>query len=102
MLTETWLNDSILDNEILGNDYNIFRYDRNLKTSNKKTGGGVLIAINSSLISSKVDLPYIEIEMLCVCVTLKLKRLFLLCVYIPPSSNDCFYKCCSNKLEFRL
>ena len=48
-LTETWLNKSISDFEILPTGYDIYRKDRQ-----SRTGGGVLIAIKSSLCSSQV------------------------------------------------
>ena len=43
-LTETWLNESISDFEILATGYDVYRQDRQ-----NRTGGGVLIAIKSSL-----------------------------------------------------
>lgn len=42
-LTETWLYDSIYDNELNFNNYNIFRFDRNHHTSKYKRGGGVAL-----------------------------------------------------------
>ena len=46
--TETWLDPSIKDSQILPPGYKIFRNDRNLN------GGGVLIAVRDNLISSPV------------------------------------------------
>lgn len=49
ILTETWLCDSILDSELCDASYDIFRSDRNLTLTNKKTGGGSLILVKSAL-----------------------------------------------------
>ena len=56
VFNETWLKKSILDNEVLPDNYKIFRLDRSLKTHQcdptqpkkfKKNGGGVLIGHRS-------------------------------------------------------
>ncbi|XP_055542517.1 uncharacterized protein LOC129728126 [Wyeomyia smithii] len=45
MLTETGLNDSILSPQLFGSAFNVFRYDRSPMNSNKRSFGGVLIAV---------------------------------------------------------
>ena len=47
-LTETWLSESVFDQEILPTNYNIYRKDR------PSRGGGVLIAIKSTISASVV------------------------------------------------
>jgi len=42
-VTETWLNNTVFNNEILPTSYTIYRKDR------ANRGGGVLIAINNSI-----------------------------------------------------
>mgnify|MGYP001550270335 CR=1 FL=1 len=61
-VTETWLNDSILDGEILPSSFCIHRKDR-CNTLPDSRGGGILLAINSSIPSRRRgDLePQIEI-----------------------------------------
>ena len=44
-VTETWLNDNILDSEILSHGYSIYRHDRD----SSKRGGGVLLAVKQSI-----------------------------------------------------
>jgi len=44
ILSETWLNEEFNDNELGFSQYNIFRCDRNINTSNLSRGGGVLCA----------------------------------------------------------
>ena len=47
-VTETWLNESVFDEEISVNSgYNIFRRDRDDGISKKKDGGGVLLGVSS-------------------------------------------------------
>lgn len=47
-LTETWLNNSFYNSEVIDDRYIVFRNDRSPNTSKKKHGGGVLLAIKSS------------------------------------------------------
>lgn len=47
-VTETWLNSSVSNKEILPNEYSIYRIDR----SHGRTGGGVLIAIKHCIFIS--------------------------------------------------
>ena len=83
-LTETWLNQSISDFEIMPTGYDIYRKDRQNRTS-----GGGLIGIKSSLSSSQVcftDLPS-EFEVVMVEIeNLKFKRkIIIMSCYRPPN-----------------
>ena len=51
ILTETWFNGSIQDSEYFSPSSTIHRRDRNSKTP----GGGLIIAVNSSIISSREE-----------------------------------------------
>ena len=59
-ITETWLSDLIFDYEILPTSYTLYRKDR------KSRGGGILIAVDSSVSStlshSPADLEVITIK----------------------------------------
>lgn len=46
IITETWLNESVLDAEILNKNYSIYRRDRCSTSSQKSDGGGVLVAVS--------------------------------------------------------
>lgn len=46
ILTETWLNNGIYDKELFDPRYKVYRRDRDLITSGKSDGGGVLIAVS--------------------------------------------------------
>jgi hypothetical protein len=92
VFTETWLNNSISDAEILCADYVIYRLDRSSANSIKSDGGGVLIAIKrcyeSSLISSlDLDVEFIAVK----CVVNGCKHV-VTCSYIPPSSDSDIYE----------
>ena len=83
-ITETWLTKSILDSEILpSNEFNIFRKDREASR-----GGGVLLAVRSSLFSSiqQIDIPT-DLEFVCCEVTTKNDKFILASCYRPPNSN---------------
>ncbi len=75
-VTETWLNDSIMNNEILSYDYSIYRKDRSSR------GGGVLLAIHNSiptkLIASPSKLEVIAVELINIKCT-------VCTVYLPPN-----------------
>lgn len=49
--TETWLSDSIFDNEIIPTGYSIYRKDRGWR------GGGVMVAVKNSICSAIVSSP---------------------------------------------
>ena len=51
-MTETWLNESIGDAEVLPVGYNVYRKDRL-----NRVGGGTLTAVKDSLCSNQIELP---------------------------------------------
>lgn len=87
-LSETWLNEEVLDSEILPSSlFNIFRKDRNGK------GGGVLIAVLSEIVSKNrpdlvppdtglTDIIVVELNVL------GQSKTALVGVYIPPGSHN--------------
>ena len=90
-LTETWLNNDILDSELTHN-YTIHRCDRNARTSRHKRGGGVLIAVRNELRSAAVHIADSdELEQIVVRVLLPNFELFVCCIYLPPNSNPLLY-----------
>lgn len=44
---ETSWDESVRSEEVFGNNYNVYRDDRNYQWSGKKSGGGVLVAIST-------------------------------------------------------
>lgn len=57
MGTETSWNDSIKNEEIFGSNYNVFRNDRDLVLTQKKSGGRFLVAISSKFNSELIASP---------------------------------------------
>ena len=50
-LVETWLSDSIFDNETIPKGFSVYRKDRHSR------GGGVLVAVSDSITSASVVSP---------------------------------------------
>lgn len=98
LLTETWLNCFISDNEVFCDRYIIYRRDR--LTSER--GGGVMIAVRSTVPSCRINVPNDTCEDLFVSVTVN-NRLFLFgCTYIPPSSpSSVFMDHISNVISLK-
>ena len=79
-ITETWLHENILDNEIIPPGYKIYRRDR------KSRGGGILIAIDESIIS-RIVTSHPTIELLAIEVETT-PKMTVICLYIPPNSSN--------------
>lgn len=102
-LTETWLCDSIHDNELGFSNFNVFRVDRCLLTSNHNRGGGVAICVNRKFISSQLKPPITNVEQVFVEVKINQKeKIFLVVCYIPPGSPSSIYTSFVNSLEWLL
>ncbi|XP_062542084.1 uncharacterized protein LOC134210075 [Armigeres subalbatus] len=87
VLVETWLNDVTLSSQIFGPAYEVFRCDRNSNNSRKSVGGGVLIAVNSSLKSKAVvNTSWDCLEQVWTTIELRDRKLYLCALYIPPLS----------------
>jgi hypothetical protein len=48
-VTETWLKDDVLSTELFSSDYIVFRNDRNFSITFQSRGGGVTLAVRSTL-----------------------------------------------------
>ena len=79
-VTETWLNNTVFNNEILPTSYTIYRKDR------VNRGGGVLVAIHNS-IPSQLCHTSNSIEMISVHLNIR-PKLLLICLYIPPNCTS--------------
>ena len=112
ILTETWLHEGIMNQELNLSNYNIYRKDRfkrNLTSVNAVSDecvrdGGVLIAISKVLKSSSIDVKLLQqdsilSEELYVKVTIGKNKFLLEAVYIPPGSPICVYENHLKKVE---
>ena len=73
----------ILNNEILCDEYTIYKNDYKIKN-----GGGVLIAIKSIFRSEEIQIHNRNnLEFTSVAIKLNDKTLYITCSYIPPNSR---------------
>lgn len=91
MLTETWLNDGITNEELFPPNYVVYRRDRNPNQSNKLRGGGVLIAVECSLESSICIVPENDVEQVWVSIRFGNVENIIAAIYIPPASKAEIY-----------
>lgn len=88
MLTETGLDDSINDLQLFGQNYTVYRCDRNLNNSLKTSFGGVLIAVSNQYASSKIETKNgLHIEQISVTANIRGRKFFMCTVYIPPDRS---------------
>ncbi|KAL4107986.1 hypothetical protein QTP88_018251 [Uroleucon formosanum] len=90
--TETWLYPSISTSELNFSNYTVFRCDRSSLNSSSGRGGGVLIAVKSTLICKVLNVSVKSVEHVFVLINLGPNILILGCVYIPPLSPITFYE----------
>ena len=87
VFTETWLNSCIANNEFIDSRYIVYRKDRNVSTSMKKDGGGVLIAVRNGILSSRVMKWESDCEDLWVTIEIIVngvsKKIAICSVYLP-------------------
>ena len=78
--TESWLSDSIHNNEIFPSTYSIYRHDR------ADGYGGVFVACKSTIISEEISLST-SCEIAACRVLLSSESLILIYAYRPPDNN---------------
>ena len=79
---ETWLDESISDNDVTLPNYQIFRNDRN------RHGVGVAIYCHNDLaIKALPDFSFDGIESVAVELKLCIKSIFIICCYRPPGAT---------------
>ncbi|KAJ8708432.1 hypothetical protein PYW07_010557 [Mythimna separata] len=101
ILTETWLTPEIYDSEFIDQRYSVYRCDRDRTATNKKDGGGVLIAILRTLKPSELSFSlfqhrdlscnHIEHVMVELPSSVNTKRHIVSAAYIPPKTSSLVY-----------
>lgn len=87
-VTESWLKPNVLSSELFGNSYFVFRCDRSILNSNKKHGGGVIIAVKTKFSCERINLVECDkLEIVIVKIVFNQIALFIICVYIPSESS---------------
>lgn len=92
LFTETSLYSDIHDNELGIFNFNIYRTDRSIATSNHERLGGTMIAVRKSLCSMAIESKYKNIESTFVQVISEKDRILFGCVYLPPRSPLSLYE----------
>jgi hypothetical protein len=92
VVSETWLNNNIHNSEVLPTHYEVYRKDR------KDGYGGVLIAVNNTLISQDL-----EIKSDCEIVGTRIKyskntSLIVISVYRPPNNDETYAHAFANTI----
>ena len=86
IITESWLSNKIKNEEIPLHNFDIYRADRNIKTSTKSRGGGILIAVKKCLNSSVIFIGEL-VESLFISFRTNGSSFIIAGVYIPPESD---------------
>ena len=98
MLSETNLSEDVTDSELGMHNYNIFRRDRSMETSQKKSMGGVLIAVHKST-PSKVFPTEAPVEQIYVSAGSVNKPYILGCIYLSTISPLADYLLVSETVD---
>lgn len=93
ILTETWLHSGISDSEYIDSRYQVFRMDRDRLASDRRDGGGVLVAVSRTLCATALTLPACAaplpplVDQLMVQLNIAHRKITICAVYIPPNQN---------------
>lgn len=83
--TETWLDDSVYDDELFSNNYYVYRRDRQSTSLAGKYGGGVLVAVSIKYHSKRMFHFESTGEDLWISVKISTDKVLLIgAIYIPP------------------
>lgn len=91
LVNETWLQGHIGDREIIPDGWTLFRKDRVLVSDDDVVGGGVFILCNSDLKCRILEVDAVvdscKFDIVAVEVDFVVKKLILVCFYLPPKSE---------------
>lgn len=86
-VSESWLNNSISDSEVIDSTFRLFRRDRDSIENQKQRGGGVFIAVKKVLQADLLKVTHLDVEQVFVKIKLDQHDLVVGVVYIPPASE---------------
>ena len=92
-IVESWLGHDVRDQEIAIPNYNIFRHDQN------RHGGGILIYVKDSYITSVLPGATPDLEIITICVQSGNCKACLSLFHRPPSSSSVIFDTFCNYLE---
>ena len=93
MISETWLDSTIILGSNTFYKYDIFRKDRN------KNGGGVLIMCHKSLNAVKLDVVINEVEAIFCEIGSKQNKIILGCIYRSPYYDEFYLNCMTDLID---
>lgn len=99
LLTETWLSSDIANSELFDDRYSVYRKDRDSFTSDKKKGGGVLVAVHKRAASRILLHEFDDLEHIIVKVNEGSLSLLISVVYFPPGSDLASYERFGEDIE---
>lgn len=91
IFSETNLSEDVCDGELGCTNFNVYRKDRSALTSNKISGGGVLVAIHASLRSWMIPTSVVNVEYVLTGVKCGHESILIGGVYIPPGQPASLY-----------
>lgn len=91
-LSETWLQPHVSNSEFISGDYSVLRDDRYVLCTQRKRGGGVLLAANKAVILNEINVDFIReaislIDIVGARIKLNFYTFFIFVIYIPPGLN---------------
>ena len=98
ILTETWLSSRISNPELRPQDYVIYRCD-SVYENEIEVGGGVLVAVRSSIQSNIIHTFDEDLEEIFVCVKSATKELIIGCTYITCRVDSTAYLSHTSRIE---
>ena len=82
-ISETWLDDSVSDDEITLDGYSLYRKDHN------RHGGGVAVFVCDRIgVKNRIDIETFDTETLILEIMLNYKIFFVICCYRPPGFSS--------------
>ena len=84
-ITETWLDDSILNNELFIDNYNIIRHDRD------RHGGGVMFFVINYISYNLVSSGPLDLELIVISVKLCSSKVCIALFYRPPNASGSIF-----------
>lgn len=99
ILTETNLNDSVVNSQLGFLNFNVFRFDRRSTSSCKVSGGGSLVAVHKKFHARLLTLHSDCVELVFVLISSLDSKLIIGGVYIPPQSNCGKYDSVSFEID---
>ncbi|XP_062713636.1 uncharacterized protein LOC134290499 [Aedes albopictus] len=101
VLVETNFDETVTSAQLFGENYVVYRNDRDTTNSNKKSGGGVLVAVHRKLLSSPVICIAEDLELVLARIRAADSSWFVCAGYIPPElrSNAPFVQYFANAIS---